>query len=451
MQIYDKLKAKFRRLSGLWRQEKTLKKRFLNIGHLLTGNFLGSLIGLVAFALTARALGPAEYGLLALCFSYTRAVERIISFQSWQPLIKYAAGLKGVEGEADLKSLLKFGLCLDVLAAFVSWVIAIGLTLIAAPILKIDESTVVLVLAYCSVLLFHISGMPTAVLRLYGHFRLIAYGQLATSLFRLVLCGIGVAKGGGLFDFAMIWIASQIASSIFFIATSFRALHVRGIHKVLRAPLVGISNRFPGIWGFAWSANLSLTIRSTAFEGDTLLVGLLADPASAGLYHIAKRVGRTIQQVGVQVQTVIYPDVARLWANHAYSEFKRSILQVEAALLGFGISVLIFFYFTIETILQLTAGPAFLAAVPLVIVQTIAGGITLSGSALRSSLLAMGLQHKLLMIVIVATAAFHITALLLIPRIGAMGANIAHIVLAVILGGGMLRVFQKGFAQRPKP
>ena len=451
MQNYDKLKGRLRRVAGAWRQEKDFKKRFLSIGHLLTGNFLSSLIGLMAFALTARALGPAEYGLLALCFSYTRGVERIISFQSWQPLIKYGAGLKGVEGEADLKSLLKFGLSLDVLAALVSWVIAIGLTLIAAPILGIEESTIVLVLAYCSVLIFHVSGMPTAVLRIYGHFKLIAYGQFTASLVRLVLCGIGVALGGGLFEFALIWIATQIFSSLFFVVVAFRTLHRRGIKGVLLAPLTGISARFPGIWGFAWSANLSLTIRSTAFECDTLLVGLLADPASAGLYHIAKRVGRTIQQIGVQVQSVIYPDVARLWANHAYKEFKRSILQVEAVLLGFGISVFIFFYFTIEMILQLTAGPAFLAAAPLVLVQTLAGGITLSGSALRSALLSMGLQNKLLIVVIVATASFHIVALLLIPRIGAMGANIAHIVLASVMAGGMLAMFRKGFSRRPKP
>jgi O-antigen/teichoic acid export membrane protein len=445
MSFIDRLKAKLGRVFGLLRKETSLQKKMSSVGHLLTGNFLGSLIGLIAFTLTARALGPVEYGMLALCFSYTRAIERVISFQSWQPLIKYGAGLKGPEGDADLKSLLKFGLCLDMAAAGVSWVIAVGVALIAASLLQLTESSQQLLLAYCTVLLFQVSGMPTAVLRLFGHFRMMAYGQFSTAVIRLVLCGIGIAFNGGLFEFAMIWILTQIIGSLIFVVLAFRILHKQGIRNVLRAPLSGISKRFPGIWGFAWSANLSLTIRSTAFEGDTLLVGWLADPASAGLYHIAKRVGRMIQQVGVQVQTVVYPDVARLWAQKAYAEFKRSIIQVEMILLAFGLSVFVFFYFSIGIILRWSAGPEFLAAAPLVIVQTIAGSITLSGSALRSALLAMGLQHKLLMMVIAATAAFHCTAFLLIPYMGAMGANIAHIVMAIILAGGMFAMFRKGF------
>jgi O-antigen/teichoic acid export membrane protein len=450
MSIRDRLKAGFGEIFMAWRGEKGLHEKISSIGHLLTGNFLGSVIGLVAFTLTARALGPVEYGMLALCFSYTRAVERVISFQSWQPLIKYGAGLRGTGGEADLKSLLKFGLCLDIAAASVSWLLAISVALIASSLLHLSESSQHLLLAYCSVLLFTVSGMPTAVLRLFGHFRMIAYGQFGSSVIRLVLCGIGFALHGGLFTFAVIWILTQIIGSIIFVVLAFRVLHQQGIKNVLGAPLRGISNRFRGLWGFAWSANLSLTIRSTAFEGDTLLVGWLADPASAGLYHIAKRVGRTIQQIGVQVQTVIYPDAARLWAHGSYDEFKRSIIQIEMLLFAFGVAVFIFFFFSIGTIIEWTAGPQFLAAAPLVIVQTIAGSVTLSGSALRSALLAMGRQHALLMIVIVATVAFHITALLLIPQIGAMGANIAHIVLAIFLGGGMLRVFREEFFRKTK-
>src|SRR3546814_8834235 len=85
------------------------------------------------------------------------------------------------------------------------------------------------------------------------------------------------------------------------------------------------------------SSDLSLTLRSSAQQLDTLLVGALADPASAGFYHIAKQVGRMAQQIGVHVQAVLYPDVARLWAAGAIQEFRRAILQVEVMLAAFGI------------------------------------------------------------------------------------------------------------------
>src|SRR3546814_10472808 len=111
------------------------------------------------------------------------------------------------------------------------------------------------------------------------------------------------------------------------------------------------------------SSDLSLTLRSSAQQLDTLLVGALADPASAGFYHIAKQVGRMAQQIGVHVQAVLYPDVARLWAAGAIQEFRRAILQVEVMLAAFGIAVVLLLLAAAMPILLYTAGPAFLGEI----------------------------------------------------------------------------------------
>lgn len=426
-----------------WRPEGALRRRLTNIGHLLTGNLVGSLLGLAAFALTARALGPVDYGVLALTYAYTRAIERLISFQSWQPLIKYGAALSRPEQQGDLKSLLKFGLALDVAGAVAAWLVAVTLALAAAPWFGWSDGTLSLILLYSTVLLFHASGMPTAVLRLAGRFRLVAYGHVANAVVRLVLCGAAFVLGGGLLVFAAIWVATQALGSLLSLGFAFRELRRQGVRGLLRSPLRGVTRRFPGIWNFAWSTNLSLTIRSSAHEFDTLLVGALADPASAGLYHIAKRVGRLAQQVGVQVQAVLYPDLARLWAEQARAAFRRAVLQVEMLLAAFGVGAFLFFFVAAEPFLRLTAGPAFVGAAPLLIVQMLAVTLTLSGTALRSSLLAMGLQQRVLSVVLLATVAFHATALILIPQIGAMGANVAHVVLGAVWFVGLSVAFRR--------
>ncbi len=49
--------------------------------------------------------------------------------------------------------------------------------------------------------------MPTAVLAPLWAFMAIAYGQVVTSVLRVVLCAIGVATGAGLLEFALIWMA----------------------------------------------------------------------------------------------------------------------------------------------------------------------------------------------------------------------------------------------------
>jgi O-antigen/teichoic acid export membrane protein len=219
------------------------------------------------------------------------------------------------------------------------------------------------------------------------------------------------------------------------------------VNRILTVPLRGITHRFPGLWRFALSANISLTIRSSANELDTLLVGLLADSVSAGFYHIAKRIGRTAQQAGVQVQAVVYPELARLWANKGFEKFAAIVRQTEWMLVAAGASLVVFIYLSIKPILLYTAGEKFLAAAPLVTVQAFAVMMMLSGSVMRSALLAMGRENAVLRSVMISTIAFHVTAFSLIPLIGAMGANVAHIVMSIIWMATMFLSYRSYMAQ----
>ncbi|AHK47518.1 putative inner membrane protein (plasmid) [Ensifer adhaerens OV14] len=431
--IRKKLRRAMKAFGDIARREKSLKERLQAVAHLMAGNFLGSIIGLAGFALTARALGPTDYGILALCFAFIRAVERLVSFQSWQPLIKFGSEAKEAGRNDDLRVILKFGLLLDVAAAIAGCLIAILLVLLAAPLFGLSEPVKGLVLVYCFVLPFQLSGMPTAVLRLFGRFTSLAYGQVISSLLRVILCFLGYITGAGLFEFALIWMAAQILSAISLVAFSLVALKREGLlHGLASASMAQLRTRFPGLWKFAISANVSLTIRASANELDTLLVGYLADPASAGLFHIAKRVGRLAQQAGSQVQTVLYPELARAWASGASAEFRRAVSQTQWLLLAFGVAMIGAFYVSIEPLLKWTAGPQFVGAAPLVIVQSIAVTLTLVGAVFRSALLAIGEEHRVLTSVLISVVGFYVTALIFIPQIGAMGANVAHIVMAVL-------------------
>src|SRR3546814_16574188 len=76
------------------------------------------------------------------------------------------------------------------------------------------------------------------------------------------------------------------------------------------------------------------------------------------------------------------------------------------------------------------------------IVQGVAVAAVLFSFPARSALLAMGHQRQVLNVAMVSTVAFHCAALALIPLIGAMGANIAHILLGfvwLVMLGTLLR------------
>jgi O-antigen/teichoic acid export membrane protein len=426
-----------------WRDEAALRRRLGNIGHVLSGNLAGTLLGLLSVAIAARALGPHDYGVLVILITYARAIERLVSFQSWQPMIRYGAGLDPVDEAATLRALFKFGLLLDIGAGLAAWLIAILVAWGATWWFGWSQQTFLLTCVYSSLLLFNLGGMPTAVLRLAGRFRAAAYGQVGSAIVRLGLCIAALLAGSSLWTFVFIWMATQIFGSLVFLAVGFAQLRRQGITGVLSAPLQGVTSRFPGLWKFTWSSNLSLTLRSSANQLDTLLVGALAGPAQAGLYHIAKQIGKMAAQIGSQAQAVLYPDIARLWAEGAIAAFRRAVLQVEVLLALFGIAGLGLVLVVGEPLLRLFAGQAFVAAAPLLSVQMIAVVLMISGTAMNSALLAMGHAGRVLGIVFAGTLAFHVVLLLLVPQIGAMGANIAHVVLGIIWIAGLWGSFRR--------
>ena len=273
-----------------------------------------------------------------------------------------APNLTGDEHVDDYRSLLKFGFAVDLSAAVASYLVAVVLLLMFGPLFGIGEDARNYVLVFSTVLLFQVSGVPTAVMRLAGRFRLLAYSTALNGALRTALCVVGLLTGADLSYFIIVWAVTQITGSLTLLALTFLELRRQGIRRIAQARLDGVHRRFEGLLGFTIGGNVEMTVRASANEFDTLIVGALGDPASAGLYHIAKRLARVVLQFGVQVQAVLYPDVARLWAARAIDEFYRTVTQMELLLAAFGIAALAATIVGIKPFLVWTVGPEFAAA-----------------------------------------------------------------------------------------
>jgi O-antigen/teichoic acid export membrane protein len=435
------------RLRIAMERDRPFRSRLVNIGHLLSGNAFSTILALVSLSMAMRVLGPAQYGILALVVSYGRLIDRVVRFESWQPLIKYAAGLGPNPQPAALSQLYGFGLRLDSAACLVSFVTSIVLALLAGPLFGVGPQSFVLVLIYSIALLTNITGMPTAVLRMAGRFKMIAYAQAAGNGVRVILALIGLIYHFGLVYFCAVWAGCQVFGTFVMMACAIVELRRRKVPNIVTASCRGVTKNFPGIFQFAWSSNLSMTIRSSANDLDVLIVGWLSDPVSAGLYYFAKRFAKAVQQMNVQVQAVMYPDVARLWVEQAYSKFLRATAQIQL-LLGSGfVAVLIGTLLFGKTVIRLGPGPSYYGALPMLLIQIVAVGITTHSSPSRTALLAMGLQQAVLKVVLVATLIFQLLLFLLVPILGGEGANIAHVVLALICAVSFDTIMHRGVAK----
>src|SRR3546814_19162148 len=82
-------------------------------------------------------------------------------FESWQPLIKYAAELNKADDREDLRRLYAFGLALDVAAAVDAALTAALLAVAAGSLFGLKGDYIGLIMIYCVALGLNITGMPT--------------------------------------------------------------------------------------------------------------------------------------------------------------------------------------------------------------------------------------------------------------------------------------------------
>ncbi len=426
-----------------WYRDDLINRLIRNLGYLLSGHLTAAALGLIALALTARALGPEQLGLLALIEAYARVVDRLIRLEPWQALIKYGADALEGDRPEDFRSLLKFGVLVDAGGAVCSAVVAVSFVVIVGPWLGWSDQTVQMAAVYGASLLFQLSATPIAVLRLFDRFGVFAWLEVVTAAARVSLFAVAFLAGAGLWTFLVLVTALSVAYSLALVLIAMLEVRRRGHARFLEARVTGVGTRFPGIWSFIWSLKASFLVRRSTGDLDTLLIGALLDAGAVGLYHVAKRFGDATLKVGIPIQQVLFPDVARLWARREIQRFRRTVVQIDLVAGGLAAGMLAGVALNVDLVLRLTVGTEYADARILVVLQLIATTTALFGTALRPALLSMGLQMQLLQIVIVATLGFYATLVVLLPVFGVVGASIAHIVLNMLWLGAACLIFVK--------
>ncbi len=432
---------------GRWLQDDVIRRALGNIGYLASGSAVAAGLQFVTLILTARALGPAALGVLALIEAHVRLVDGLVRLEPWQAVIKYGADDLEHGETGRFRALIKFGVLVDLAAAALAALVAASAAPLVGYLSGWNAETIQLAGLYSLVMLARVSSTATGVLRLFDRFRLIAFQQALTSALRLALVGLAFLTGAGLDVFLMIAATVTVFSHGVILAAGWLELRAQGHADMVKARLGGVTRDHAGIWSFIWTLNASSLIRRSTREVDTLIVGGVLGPTAAGLFHVAKRLGDAILVLATPIQQVIYPDLARLWARGAIEPFRRTVVRVNW-LTGMGLTLLIpVVAYQIDRIIVLTVGRQFLAGALLVVIQLVAAVTSLYGIANRAALQSMGRHTGLLRVVMLATGAFFLFFLATISTLGALSASLAHLVFNLVWLAGTLTVLKRGMEE----
>lgn len=410
-----------------WCKEDSFRLFFKNAGTLLSGNIVAWILGLATFAITARILGPTQFGILVLITTYVTIVDQLVHFQSWQALIKYGAEALVRKSDDDFKTIVKLCTLTDVATAILGTVVATVAVSWVGQLLAWESETVLMAALYSFVILFNISGTPTGILRLFNCFRLFAVQNIITAAIKFIGILILLFIGVDLWSVLILWMATTIIGQLLLFGLGWRELHKQGFKEIHKVPIKGISTKHPGIWGFVLTTNLNSSIKMTVRELDTIIVGGIAGVEGAGLFKIAKQIAAIPAMLSDPFYQVIYPDLSRLWAKGNIKKFKQLIVR-SGLVAGGGatiiwLGVILFGSFFI----QLVFGAEFVAAQPVLVWYMLAMVIAIYGFPLQPAMLSMGHPKTTFWVHLLSAIGYFSLLFIFIKWMGLIGAGIAYV------------------------
>ena len=402
------------------------------VGALVTSTVTATGLGLVTLAVTAGALGPVDLGILALIEAFGRTVERLVRLEPWHAVIRYGT-IRLREGDSEgFRRIVKASTLFDIAGASLAAGIALLLIWLAPGLVGGGEDHALLAGAFALSLVLSLSATPTAILRLYDRFGLLARVTIYLAAIRLLLALLIAGWGLGLAGFVWLLVFQQAAAGLVPLALGWRELRRRGLADVWRVPLTGVISQSPGLLRFVVNSNLNVILRSLTQRIDVLLVGAVLGPGATGLYHLARRSTAAAMVVGRPIQQAVYPETARLWAAGEAARFRSLHLRIDLATGVASVLALAVILPYLDPIVARLFGPDFLPAVPAIAVMGVAVALFMGGVTLNPALLSMGRDRRLVGVTLCATAAFFAALVPLMDRLGLLGAAWAHVVFNLV-------------------
>lgn len=421
-----------------WLKDDLFRRLFKNAGTLLSGNVAASALGLVSTALTARVLGPETFGILVLITTYALVVDKLVNFQSWQAIIKYGADTLESNRDDDFGALIRFGFFLDGGTAVLGTIVAAAGAWFVGQWRGWDAEVVLMATLYSGTIIFHVSGTPIAILRLFNKFKLFSFQVVIASAIKLFGVSIAFAFGAGLWVFLVVWALTDIVGKMLLIVFSIRELSVHEISWVRARFTTRYRDRFPKLWTFVLTTNLNSSVRMASREVDVFVIGALLSPEAVGLFKIAKQISSLLAKLSDPLYQSIYPELARLRA--AGDTRRVATFAIKSAVIA-GSAALVFWVGTVvlgRFALGVFFGSEYVSAYAILVWYMMAIVIAILAFPLQPLMLSYGRPDRSFWIHIIATGLYFTLLVPLAQLFDAVGAAQAYLGYYVVWSGLMI-------------
>lgn len=418
---------KFKRKPG--QAQDGFSRILANTGWLLGGKGVGAVLSLAYLAIVTRTLGVADFGRFALVLSAANVVKALVSFDSWQIVVRYGQTHLTAGDSNALNRVLRFCILIDLGSAVAGGLIAAIIILLFGDLLELAPGMGMQVWLFSMVMMITIRSSPTGILRLFDRFDSAAFAETMVPVGRMIGAVVALVLMPDITGFLIAWVFAELLCALSYWWLALRVGGTRiGSWRAGRAMDARIEN--PGIIGFLTATNLQTTLSSIGQQVAVLIVGAFVGPAGAGLYRLANQLANSLTKISSLLSRSIFVELSRTSSDGVaalgalFRRTNRLALMAGAVIIGLILTIG-------HPLLGLIAGKDFLPAYPLLLMLGIAACIDLIGVSYRPLLMATDRAGLSLRITFVTTLLLLGLQSALLPLYGTRGAAAANIVAAL--------------------
>ncbi|MFC0103568.1 lipopolysaccharide biosynthesis protein [Sphingopyxis terrae] len=403
-----------------------------NLSLTVSSSGFQAVCAVAALALNARSLGVHDFGILALIQAYTAMISSLMTFESWQPMIRL-----GVKSRLRLGLTLGSGTLLDFCAAALATIVAISGILLFGASIGIPAEYRQLAFIYSLSLLAGVAGTPKGYFRLTGRYSVLVGNQIAQGLALLIASAILWAADARLDAYV---ITFAIIAATYNITLFLRMLwHIRRSEAALANPLRSpVARRYlRRVLAMSTGTSLLSTLWNIRRNLSLFLVGALVGPAATGVFAVGSKLANMVSRISGPLNQVLFPETVKALHGESVDGAEQMIRRLSLFTACGAAAMAIAAYLLRQPIVSLAAGPGYEGATIIFSLLFLAECIGLAGLHLNAILQAIWGTKPLLIISSLALLLFAALAATLAGPMGAVGIATASAAAAAFLYLGM--------------
>ena len=417
----------FKKILHKIKSDNFWKNLFKNSFWAFFGDASASAITFIISIILIKIIGSESYGILILAQSYMNIMDVIINIQSWRSTIQYGQKAIVDGNDKELHSYVKLGCIMDISTAILCFIISILLPNLIGGFLHWSNEMILCSEIFAITIISHFAGTPTAILRLFNKYNLVALSKTLAAIFKItaIVAYYLITKNLNLVSSTIIFMLTDFIGNILLVIFAFYHYSKKyKIADIIKAKMPKDAKSFISytLWG-TLSEIVDLPVQTI----DVFIVSVLGN-ATVAIYKIFKQIIGIISKVTGPIQQSILPQFSELSAKGNEKRGFEVVIKIHKTILKYTLPISILVgvtsYFWLGKLYDMTYANYWYILFIYLMIQTYA----LSYTTIHPFFITLGNMRINAIIEFTANIVYLIVSYILVRAMGLLGITIAFLI-----------------------